>query len=449
VVSPIELPLTWHFLDCLQPFRIVAPTNEQMSRAKRRKKDRFAPRKTRVNGELYWQVNLLPKIETRDGQQIRVRQRKTFRKLQEAETCAEQARIQAKNYGAAAFSISDRLRMEAVQAERTLKPFGASIMEAVKFYAEHLCRVTQSESVANVVKEILAAKEHDNLRPRYLSELRARLNRFAETFGERKIASLSAGEIDGWLRGFAWKPSTRNTVRLCLSTLFGYAEQRGWCQENPIAKVRKIRASGSLIGILTPEQLAKLLESAREQTLPYWLLGGFAGLRRAEIERLEWKDIHFDLVKYKQFAAALATGNEEAISKAEKEWRGSALVEVPALKSKTASRRFVQIEPNLAAWLESYIGRTGMVCPRNLRKLLEVDRRAAGLKTWPSNALRHSFASYHLAHFRDAAKLALELGHTSQDLIFRHYRELVKPNEAAKYWSIQPATQTTLVALSA
>jgi hypothetical protein len=47
-----------------------------------------------------------------------------------------------------------------------------------------------------------------------------------------------------------------------------------------------------------------------------------------------------------------------------------------------------------------------------------------------------------------AAKLALELGHTSQDLIFRHYRELVKPDQAAKYWNIRPA-QTNLVALSA
>jgi integrase len=392
-----------------------------MRKAKRRTGDRFAPRKTRVNGELYWQVNCPSKIETRDGHQARVRQRRTFRKLEEAEIHAEQVRVQVRNHGAAAFSISDRLRTEAIEAEQILEPFGISLIGAAKFYAEHFRHVTASATIADAIKDLLASKEHDNLRPRYLSDLRIRLNRFGETFGERKLASLSAGEIDGWLRGFAWKPSTRNTVRLNLSTLFGYAEQRGWCQENPIARVRKIRASGSLIGILTPEQLAKLLESAREQTLPYWLLGGFAGLRRAEIERLEWKDVHFD----------------------------SALIEVPALKAKTASRRFVRIQPNLAAWLESYTDRSGMVCPPNLRKLLEADRTNAGLKTWPSNGLRHSFASYHLAHFQDAAKLALELGHTSQDLIFRHYRELVKPDQAAKFWDIRPEVETNLVAIGA
>jgi hypothetical protein len=54
-----------------------------------------------------------------------------------------------------------------------------------------------------------------------------------------------------------------------------------------------------------------------------------------------------------------------------------------------------------------------------------------------------------LARFTDATKLALELGHPDQELIFRHYRELVKPDQAAKYWSLRPATQTNLLAISA
>ncbi len=384
-----------------------------MQRKKRRGKDRYEPRKTYINGELYWQVSL-PSLEGR-------RNRKTFRDHQEAETAAEQARVLAKNFGAKAFAIPDHLRTEALAAAPLLKPFGATILEAAKFYAEHLRRVNRSEPVALVVKEILTSKERDNLRPRYLSDLRVRLARFAAAFGERKIASLTTGEIDGWLRGLQVRPLTRNTFRLRLSALFEYAVQRGWCQKNLVREVRKIRATGSTIGVLTPEELAKLLEAASEQTLSYWLLGGFAGLRSAEIERLEWKDVHFD----------------------------SALIEVPALKAKTASRRFVRIQPNLAAWLAPYSNRSGMVCPPNLRKLLGIDRTNAGLKTWPPNGLRNSFASYHLAHFQDAAKLALELGHTSQDLIFRHYRELVKPAQAAKYWKIRPAPQTNLVALSA
>jgi integrase len=416
-------------------------------RTKRRGKDRFEPRKTYVNGEVYWQVNLPREFD--DARQVWHQKRRTLRDHEEAKTIAEQARVQWKNSGKNGFAIPDRLRIDALAAAKVLEPLGATILEAAKFYADHLYRENQSEGVAQVVKEILVSKKHDNLRPRYLLDLKSRLTRFAEKFGDRKIASLTAGEIDSWLRSLQVKPLTRNTIRLRLGVLFAYAMQRGWCQKNPIGEVRKIRTNASPIGILTPEQFAKVLEASSEATLPYWLLGGFAGLRRAEIERLEWKDVHFDLAKYKEFTAALQSGDEKAIAKAEREWRASALIEVPALKAKTASRRFVQIQDNLAAWLEPYIARSGNVCPPNLRKLLEADRTAAGLKKWQSNALRHGFASYHLAKFKDAAKLALELGHTKQDLLFRHYRELVKPEQAEKYWSTRPAVQTNLVAISA
>jgi integrase len=418
-------------------------------RIKRRGKDRFEPRKTLVNGEIYWQVNLPLQYKTVDGQRVRTQKRRTFRDRQEAETVADQARVDAKNFGRSAFTMPEQLRADAYAAAKVLKSFDeATLLKAAEFYAKHLKQERSSQKVSVVVKELLAAKEHDNLRPRYLKDLRVRLNRFAGTFGERKIASITAGEIDSWLRSLPVKPGTRNSIRLRLGVLFAYATQRNWCQKNPIGEVRKVRSSPSPIGILTPEQFNKVLENASEATLPYWLLGGFAGLRRAEIERLEWKDIHFDLGKYRAFTQATASGNKEAIAKAEKDWRASALVEVPALKAKTASRRFVQIQDNLAAWLEPRIG-TGNVCPPNLRKLLEADRTAAGLKGWPSNALRHSFASYHLAHFKDAAKLALELGHSNQALIFSHYRELVKPEQAEKYWNILPETQTNLVAISA
>ena len=41
--------------------------------------------------------------------------------------------------------------------------------------------------------------------------------------------------------------------------------------------------------------------------------------------------------------------------------------------------------------------------------------------------------------FGDAAALALELGHTNSNLVFQHYRQLVKPKQAERYWKITPA----------
>ena len=57
---------------------------------------------------------------------------------------------------------------------------------------------------------------------------------------------------------------------------------------------------------------------------------------------------------------------------------------------------------------------------------------------WPHNVTRHTFVSYHLAGGENAAKTALEAGHTEQ-MLFAHYRELVTPEAAAEFFAIFPS----------
>jgi integrase len=56
-----------------------------------------------------------------------------------------------------------------------------------------------------------------------------------------------------------------------------------------------------------------------------------------------------------------------------------------------------------------------------------------------SNCGRHSYASYWLAKHTDSASLAARLGHSTSQLIFAVYRELVTPELAEAYWNIRPA----------
>ena len=67
---------------------------------------------------------------------------------------------------------------------------------------------------------------------------------------------------------------------------------------------------------------------------------------------------------------------------------------------------------------------------------------------WPKNGLRHSYASYRLAQCQDAAKVALEMGN-SPSMIFRHYRELVMPQDASAWWNICPEQAANVVPMSA
>jgi hypothetical protein len=80
------------------------------------------------------------------------------------------------------------------------------------------------------------------------------------------------------------------------------------------------------------------------------------------------------------------------------------------------------------------------VAPVALRDRLDAAKARAGFKSWPANAMRHSYASYRLADCHDAARVSLEMGNSPQ-IIFAHYRELVKPKDAKSYWQIKPASK--------
>lgn len=111
---------------------------------------------------------------------------------------------------------------------------------------------------------------------------------------------------------------------------------------------------------------------------------------------------------------------------------------MPQRSPRLPQRRLVPVSDNLHAWLAPSRGISGAVMPPAItyrRKFLRA-LKAAGIESWLANALRHSFASYRLADTQDAAKTALELGHTESRTLFRPYRELVTPEAAKAYCNL-------------
>jgi integrase len=315
-------------------------------------------------------------------------------------------------------SFNERQRAEYLESAEKLLPFGVTIRDAVNFYLPYLKATNRSCTAAELVDELLKVREADGASERYLSDLRSRLKQFSDAFDGKSVAEMTAPQVDEWLRSLSNKetgkrlsPVTRNNFRRVLITAFNFALGRGYCVGNPAEQSAKAKEIQSAVGILTVEETARLLESAVPLLVPYIAIGAFAGLRRAELERLDWKEVDLE----------------------------SGLIEVTASKAKSARRRFVKIQPNLAKWLQPHVQLSGNVTPLSYAVLLESAREDAGIHEWPQNALRHSFASYHLARFNDAAALALELGHTNSNLVFQHYRQLVKPKQAERYWKIAPA----------
>jgi integrase len=292
------------------------------------------------------------------------------------------------------------------------------VIEAAREYAKRHPQKLPQKTVAEVADEFIAAKRAKGVSRRYEEDLVYRLGQFKAVV-QGNISQMDAEVLRSFLDGLTKadgakiSPRSYNNFRLALNTLFQFAKKRKYLPTdwNEFEAVEIMKDSGGAIEIFTPDEIAKLLAAADRDLIPFLALGAFAGLRSAEIERLDWRDVKFE------------TG----------------FVIVEAGKAKTATRRQVEMRPNLRAWLEPLAKIEGRVIPYADDELYK-ELRAVSDKAkvpWKNNALRHGFISYRVAETGDVNRTALEAGNTAT-MIFSHYRELVTPQQAKTWFGIWP-----------
>jgi integrase len=295
-------------------------------------------------------------------------------------------------------------------ARRVLR--GLGMVDAARAYATSHTGI-KAITLAEAADLFVASREAAQLSDTYIKGLRCYFKSLKRQFGPCLIADLTTQQLDGVLQQARLGVVTKNNMRRTLVTLFKWARDQGYLQaERKTAAERTMTFNepGTAPAIFTPEELQRIIAVCPENLLPHIVIGAFAGIRSAEIARLEWADVLWE----------------------------QGYIEIKARKAKTKARRLVPLLPNLRAWLEPYRGRTGLICnlPNTPVRLNYVGEKAGF--GWRQNALRHSFASYRLAQVQDAAKVALEMGNSPEKL-FRHYRELVTPAAAGTWFSIFPA----------
>ena len=345
---------------------------------------------------------------------LRDDQGKRFRRIFETKEAAKAwlATHQEKSLieGRAGLAFTEAQRADARRALAELEGFpGASLTDAARHYADFLRRTKQTVSVSALVTQFNAAKKADGRSDRYISDLRARLKTFCDSFGEKLTAAITTRDLDDWLRSLPLGPQSRVNYRRVLHALFNFACARGFAQDNPVTRTEKPKIVSKEPGVLTPGQMGALLDNATPELRPALAIGAFAGLRPAEIHRLKWDAVNLE----------------------------ERLITVSAQTAKTASRRIVPICDNLFAWLMQATKRKEAITPKKERELVLAAREKAEIKDWPADALRHSWVSYRFALTGDAARTAAEAGH-DQAILHRHYRALATKAEAEKWFAITP-----------
>lgn len=344
------------------------------------------------------------------------RRSKGFKLKREAEAWAAKKRKELTERGTADASITKderaaviRFRNEAAKIDG----FDGTLADAVDHYLEHLNRSLKPYTCEHVTDLLIDHMHKMQLSKVHIDGTRSNLKRFNAEYGDRMARDITAEIIQDYLDHLGRAPTTVKNARLALSGLFSHAIKVKAADKHPVAAVELAKTKNKKPGILKPEELAAYLAAASDRVVPAIALSFFAGIRRAEIERLDWANIDFD------------EGDiyiPEDVAKAEKE-------------------RWVDMCDTLKAWLLPHRLNKGAVVqsPQIHRTDMVKARKLAGIK-WPKNAGRHSFATYHLGKHMHAGETAFQLGHPNPTMLEKHYRSTVRSVKklADAYWNILP-----------
>ncbi|MCX6875955.1 MAG: tyrosine-type recombinase/integrase [Verrucomicrobia bacterium] len=340
-----------------------------------------------------------------------------------------------KRHGRAAAVNSDEvaglaLWRDFVAGEHTAGRDAPALRDVLSGALGRLREGVATPALADLHKKFIDAREREAVSAVHLHALKMRLNRFVSYFPadepagavtteriEKAMASMRAGGL---------APQTIKGIRGAAHGLFQWALDRNLVAQNPVARAKAPKVTQGEVGTITPSQLLGLLNTAlqhRPGAVPALAVWAFCGVRRAELGRLRYADL--DLKR--------------------QELRISAKV------AKTGVTRFIPVPPALAAWLEAAeaagVGPLGKIVPGEGDKLAEGQinrwlrelRPLAGLTEWPSNALRHSFASHACAMTDDYSRVAAWLGHARDPrLLIGRYRHAVPKDAGAKWFNVFP-----------
>lgn len=285
--------------------------------------------------------------------------------------------------------------------------------------AKELARLEKTVSFKKAVMAALEARRERRRRTVY--DFRYITRRFIKRcpgLAKRRVRAISAQECAQYIERAFDSPRQRQKARLILSGVFSTAVKRGWCSENPVAKVEVPRVVENPVPVLSPQEIEQITDTAehyRDGSCAAAVgLMLYAGIRPHEVERLTWEQVDLE----------------------------NRAIYIHPRHSKTGGARRVTIHRPLVRILHTHRQTdTIRICPPNWPQHWRKLRCAAGwqgARKWPQDALRHTYASYHLSHFRSYAELQCEIGHRDASLLRTRYVDQRGVGNARAFWQALP-----------
>ena len=268
-------------------------------------------------------------------------------------------------------------------------------------------------TVAQMVEKYLAARKSDGVGKASLSHTKKDLERLCEKFGTKSADDVTADQLRAWLAALPFAATTKRNHHKHGAAVWNWAAREGIASANPWKNVEKPPMTTDEVSVLCLADAQKLFTTAKEHrpaACARLALEAFCGLRHSTAASILKSEIDFTA-------------------------RG---LRIPAAKIKTQRPQYIEGLPeNLWAWLKAASDDSWTLSGKDYERAKSDCFRLAKVEN-PGNVLRHSFCSYHVAQYKDAARTAVILCHTSPRTLYQHYKGLVTAADAAGFFAIKP-----------
>ena len=282
--------------------------------------------------------------------------------------------------------------------------------ECVRLGAEEMRRRERTVTFSKAVETALEDRKRKGLRARSIVDFRylcKRMMKLNPGLAERRMRSVTSEDCRRYLEtAFGGSAAQYRKARAIMSGVFSTAIKHDWCDSNPVSRVEVPEVVETPIEPLTIEEVERLEAAAQlpehqEMQLSLHLML-YCGIRPTEVSRIDpERDI---------------------------DWQNQRVVVRPTT-SKTGGGRVVPLRCGNIDALRHDIPRRWVQRWRALRKAAGWSKETA--HPWRQDVCRHTFATYHAAHFRNFPALQLEMGHRDSSLLRTRYVYAGKTSEAS------------------
>jgi integrase len=255
----------------------------------------------------------------------------------------------------------------------------------------------------------------------YEEALRLRL---LPDLGGAKLSEIRRADVQALIDRLMVEGHGASTIRntlLPLRVIFRRALVRGEVAINPTMGLELPAVRGRRDRIASPSEAARLL-AALDGDQSLWATAVYAGLRRGELQALDWADVQLD----------------DGVIRVRASWDQLEGRIAPKTKAGT---RAVPIASVLDAYLRDLrraSGGVGLVferapdiafAPKTVSRRAQRAWKRAGLNPIGLHECRHTFASFMIAAGVNAKALSAYMGHASVTITFDLYGHLMPGNE--------------------